>query len=246
NESRISMQAVIDSKGKIYTFGGYHVPQFLSGSLPPSITILNNMIIINTILAKNYSIVNTTSGIMGRAYYSATMLDDSIFYIGGIDSSYRSVRISNIIMYNTSTNQWANINVNVTGSAIIENRYGHTAVLTPNKSSIIIYGGITDNGISPDPPLFFLNTTLPYTWNILPRDETFPPPSAFHTANIVGDYMIIAFGQTTNSVISPTKSYNKIYLFDINASTWVPVTTIRTDLGEKLMRSLEEIERFLQ
>ncbi|CAG8508474.1 5975_t:CDS:2 [Acaulospora morrowiae] len=160
NESRISMQAVIDSKGKIYIFGGYHVPQFLSGSFPPSITIFNNMIVINTILSKNHLIVNTTSGIMGRAYYSATMLDDSIFYIGGIDSSYRSVKISNIITYNTSSNQWANINVDFTDSEIIENRYGHTAVLS----------------------------------------------------------------QTTNRVISSTKSYNKMYLFDISASTWVPIT----------------------
>ncbi|CAI2191449.1 8845_t:CDS:2, partial [Funneliformis geosporum] len=43
----------------------------------------------------------------------------------------------------------------------------------------------------------------------------------FHTANLLGKYMIVAFGNITQSNAPPLGKSSKIYLLDISSYTWV-------------------------
>ena len=60
---------------------------------------------------------------------------------------------------------------------------------------IIIYGG-TYSGVMAAPAMVLLDTNVsPYSWTV-PNNlsANSPPPLLAHTANIVENYMIIAFG----------------------------------------------------
>ena len=69
--------------------------------------------------------------------------------------------------------------------------------MTPD-GKIIVYGGAKGtNTITATPSLAVLDTsTSIYTWSIpTAQQQNSPPPLILHTADLYGDYMIIAFGQ---------------------------------------------------
>ncbi|RIA81900.1 hypothetical protein C1645_836210 [Glomus cerebriforme] len=110
--------------------------------------------------------------------------------------------------------------------ATITSRMGHTAVLN-KKGEIIIYGGVYSISlVASDPSIAVLNTTTnPYQWSIpsVNTSEVNPPNLIFHTANLVKNYMIVAFGNITKTAIYeelPGQS-DQLYILDINTFTWV-------------------------
>ena len=65
----------------------------------------------------------------------------------------------------------------------------------PN-GNIIIYGGATPSVVQVTPDLFVLNTdTFEFTEPKVSTNIGKVPPLVSHTANLVGNYMIIAFGK---------------------------------------------------
>ena len=67
-------------------------------------------------------------------------------------------------------------------------------IKAPN-GKIIIYGG-SNRGFAPvTPEIAVLNTeTNPFEWTI-PSVSSSVPSLIYHTANLVGNYMIVAFGK---------------------------------------------------
>ena len=68
--------------------------------------------------------------------------------------------------------------------------------LLAQDGRIIVFGGILENFIPTPNPLLVLDTTVqPFKWSVpnvynMPRNA----PSWWHTATLVGNYMIVAFG----------------------------------------------------
>ncbi|CAG8831189.1 13190_t:CDS:2, partial [Gigaspora rosea] len=93
--------------------------------------------------------------------------------------------------YNTNNNSWNTMFA--TGDTLIS-RSSHTAVLSPD-GHVIIYGGDIDGSTDQSQVLASLDTTVsPYKWSIKPMiGNNVPPSLAYHSANVIGNFMILAF-----------------------------------------------------
>ncbi|CAG8760816.1 44211_t:CDS:2 [Gigaspora margarita] len=96
-----------------------------------------------------------------------------------------------IDIYNTKTNQWSQKKANIIGR--VNARWGHTATLTTNNQSIIIFGG-NSNSTSLITDIAVLNLST-YIWtSITPFGEKPRIYPSHHTAILYNDYIIFAFG----------------------------------------------------
>ncbi|CAI2201044.1 15354_t:CDS:2, partial [Funneliformis geosporum] len=73
------------------------------------------------------------------------------------------------------------------------------------------------------PDLFVLNMeTEQFEFMVPPVNGQLPPSLTAHTADIVGNYMVVAFGNITQPNASPLPLKNSnIYIMDIRNYTWV-------------------------
>jgi hypothetical protein len=75
---------------------------------------------------------------------------------------------------------------------------------------IIVYGGIDDTAAD---DLVILDTSQAnYTWSIANVSTKSPLSHTYHTATLVGHYMIVIFGKN-NEFISPT-TQNEVFILD--------------------------------
>ncbi|RHZ88641.1 hypothetical protein Glove_21g244 [Diversispora epigaea] len=203
---RRNIQAVIDAKGKMYIFGGFNSLEDYTT------TYFKDMIIFDTITF-TYSSGSTIDGPLSMSGYTATLLPNGIImYIGGLAQNYTIISIKNIIMYDINENSW---NYTTAKSPKdIEDRSYHSAVLT--NDCIICYGGVERFYATVSPSLIVLNTTS-FEWSFKEDIGTNAPPRLYlHSANLVENYMIIAFGNETSSITS-----SRIYILDIRNYTWI-------------------------
>ncbi|CAG8442274.1 2168_t:CDS:2 [Dentiscutata heterogama] len=120
-----------------------------------------------------------------RADFTATLLNNGlIIYIGGSDDMFK------IPIYNTNNDSWS---TTIAYGDVLSPRSRFTAVLSPD-GHVIIYGGTgpTDQ----NELLASLDTTVnPYIWSAKPMiGNNVPPQLVLHSAAIVDNFMIIAFG----------------------------------------------------
>ncbi|KAF0549461.1 galactose oxidase [Gigaspora margarita] len=201
--SRNEIQAVIDNYGKIFIFGG-------SDYINPTIT-------------PNY----TSQSALTYVRYTATLLPNGlIVYIGGSSGSSTSVRVNNISqiqVFGTKLYAWST--KPISGSTIAPRRY-HSAVLTQD-GNIIIYGGSTHdssgNIVYVYSDIAVLNTNS-WVWTVPSVSGTSAPPLTQHSAALNKNYMILAFGATSTSILHT----NNIYILDIQNYTWVTTFNIPT------------------
>jgi len=68
--------------------------------------------------------------------------------------------------------------------------------LLANDGLIVIYGGNSGNGTVSTPQLVILDTnSTPYKWIAHQSNGiNIPPPLIFHSAELIGSYMVITFG----------------------------------------------------
>ncbi|CAG8793851.1 28593_t:CDS:2, partial [Gigaspora margarita] len=220
---RQNMKAVVDMYGKIYINGGYEPYATFKSN--------NNTYIFNSL--SNSWLNNGPNSPAIRSAYTATFLPSGlIVYIGGIhdfpngiypnrSEDYRLVEndMNQISIYNTISGTWASM---VATGAIIGTRLSHSA----DGTTIIIYGGGSGNyTVTPEPSLAALDTSVkPYKWSSITFTGTFsPPPLAYHSAQIVENYMIVAFGAlfTTNGFNLATGSNENVYILDTSEYEWV-------------------------
>ncbi|GBC37386.2 hypothetical protein GLOIN_2v1838155 [Rhizophagus irregularis DAOM 181602=DAOM 197198] len=145
--------------------------------------------------------------------------DGRIAYIGKrIDDLW--VNFRNIYIYDTINGTWINMS---TSGIEPSSRALHTAVLTQDDL-IIIYGGVDSQFLPVPDQISVLDTKVDsFTWSV-PNIDPVPSSAPFrdHTATIVGNYMIIAFGEyrnTTNDIFS-----DQIHMIDVsekNNYMWV-------------------------
>ena len=101
-ERRREMNSVIDNTGKMYIFSGG--ADEIVGS--PTTRFFNDTVIFNTV-ELSWSIINSL--VIARAGHTATILPNGIIvYIGGFDSSAKTINISQITLYNTKSMTWTN------------------------------------------------------------------------------------------------------------------------------------------
>ncbi|CAG8696389.1 18688_t:CDS:2, partial [Gigaspora margarita] len=208
--SRQQFQAVNDTNGVKY---------------PNLVNEFNDIYILDTLLLAwiQGSNVNAPTP---RIDFTATLLNNGlILYIGG-STDGSPIYMSEIPTYNTNNNSW---NTTIATGDTVNSRSCHTAVLSPD-GHIVIYGGSNLLGpINQSQNLAVLDTTVnPYQWSIKPiTGSNIPPSLAYHSSDIVGNFMILAFGvmYANNSFNNLSNVNSKIYLLDTRSYTWVTSTS---------------------
>ncbi|CAG8593468.1 3172_t:CDS:2 [Gigaspora margarita] len=159
--SRQQFQAVDDTNGKIYMFGGTNFPNFND-------IIFNDIQILDT-LSLTWTQGSNVSAPKRRVDFTATILNNGIIlYIGGF--AVNTIYMSEIRTYNTNNNSW-----DCTGDTL-NSRSCHTAVLSPD-GHVIIYGGNIDGSTDQSQILASLDTTVnTYQWSIKPMIDTLHHP----------------------------------------------------------------------
>ncbi|KAF0469707.1 galactose oxidase [Gigaspora margarita] len=218
--SRRQFQAVDDTNGKIYMFGGSKFPNFND--------IFNDIQILDT-LSLTWTQGSNVSAPTRRVDFTATFLNNGIIlYIGGFAVS--TIYMSEIRTYNTNNNSWGTM---IATGDTLNSRSSHTAVLSPD-GHVIIYGGNIDGSTDQSQILASLDTTVsPYQWSIKPMiGNNVPPSLAYHSSDIVGNFMILAFGvmMANNSFSNLTNVNSKIYLLDTRNYMWTIDTLHQPDL----------------
>ncbi|CAJ0829314.1 12116_t:CDS:2 [Entrophospora sp. SA101] len=151
----------------------------------------------------------------GRFDYTATLLPNgNIVYIGGVSGEV--VDLLKLPLYNINDDTWSSMD-----------------------GRIIVYGGYINRGtlIPVSDDLVILDTTSsPFTWSKANVSTISPLSRTYHSATLVNEYMIVAFGR--NDIYLPLLGMNEIYILDISDKfnyKWVnefninPVSTAPTN-----------------
>ncbi|RIB04232.1 hypothetical protein C2G38_2048601 [Gigaspora rosea] len=153
-------------------------------------------------------------------YRAITLPDQTILYIGG---SYDAVSLNSLFLYDTASNTWKNL---TTSGTTPPSRICSSAVLTSDKRIIMFGGASTDNFKNVFGDLWILDIET-YQWSEGNISNPNGITLALHTATLVDDYMIIAFGTYDNiGNLSST-----IYMLDVsqrNSYKWVTEFIPRT------------------
>ncbi|CAG8608947.1 9885_t:CDS:2 [Funneliformis caledonium] len=218
---RRELSAVTNDRGKIHFFGG-KADRFTGSSIEGD---FNEMNVLDS-LTLNWELGTLDGAPTPRDGHTATILNNGlIVFIGGRemagpDNNLSLVNMRSIDVYDTKSAEWYFIQA---AGPLVEGRILHSAVLMQDNR-IIVYGGVnSENGTSSSPVLVVLDTRpQPYLWSIPKISATiFPPPLITHTAALVGDYMLVAFGNITNTITKERAINNEMFLLDIRTFTWV-------------------------
>ncbi|CAG8470069.1 2330_t:CDS:2 [Cetraspora pellucida] len=208
NEPNIRKQlaSTCDSKGQMYLYAGLN-----DIDMGSPLKIYNNIDILDTVnLIWNTSTENVFA--LSPEFnngFSATMLENGIIvYIGGWNNDgYHDM--SKIMLYNTNTASWSFMKAN---GQIPGKRAMHTSVLTKDDR-ILIWGG-ENGGLPAEPQLAVLDTQ--FRWSIPDvtgvKNSIESLPYYAHTASMIDDYMIIAFGLTYDNLHNLEIPSNLIFL----------------------------------
>ncbi|RGB30662.1 hypothetical protein C1646_744777 [Rhizophagus diaphanus] len=214
----------VSYKGIIYLFGGIGIDE------AGIINLHNDHYIFDTINL-NWKEGGLTNAPPPRYKHTATLVDEIIYYIGGIQmnnsytTSYASMSIVlYIFRYSTISNTWSS---KVATGNTPGLRDGHSAVLVEGK--ICIFGGVYYDS-SPTESIAMLDTNN-LEWSIPsfknPRGPNMPtlPNLVYHTATLVDKRMFVAFGNDTDNKVNGYKGLNiNFYIFDFNNFEWYIAT----------------------
>ncbi|RIB17098.1 hypothetical protein C2G38_2142771 [Gigaspora rosea] len=141
----------------------------------------------------------------GKYLHNDLALDDAWLF-NTVTSSWRlSQNHENLILYNTNTDEWT---TRKTYGTTPPGRVDFSAVITPDRR-VIIFGGSDNTNIFGD--LWILNIET-FQWSI--GNITNPISDLLvsgHTATLIDNYMLIAFGQFPEHYPS-----SKIFLLDVS------------------------------
>ncbi|GES72845.1 hypothetical protein GLOIN_2v1641931 [Rhizophagus clarus] len=208
-----SSQTVCDvNTGKMYRFSGNQP----AGTNPPP--VINNMDILDT-STLTWRTGSTVNAPEGRFDHTGTLLPNGyIVYIGGTLASGGTADMSKLPLYSINDDTWTT--TNVPGYSPTPRAY-HSAVLTQD-GRIIVYGGVTGNGAAIDDLVVLDTSQTVYTWSKANVTTNSPLSRFYHTATLVGDYMIVVFGR--NNLYLPPPTSNEVFILDTSDKTnykWV-------------------------
>ncbi|RHZ88247.1 hypothetical protein Glove_25g39 [Diversispora epigaea] len=200
------MKGVTNDKGRIYFYGGWSSNSRTSSN---KLQILESKVLDSLRIAWFEG--------PSRYGHTVTLLSNGIIVIIGGYVKDKS-GLDRILFYDTNENS---MRFTVVYVISLSARAYHTAVLT-NDGRIIVYGGIKKDSFDPD--LVVLDTNFqPFKWSAPEVSAIDNPPPLYglygHSANIVGDYMILAFGKFK---IFDEEIYSRYtYIMDVRNYTWV-------------------------
>ncbi|RGB36395.1 hypothetical protein C1646_666975 [Rhizophagus diaphanus] len=228
---RRNIRGVSDDNGKIYIFSGFRSADFY---------FYDEILILNTVNSA-WSYGSTIDMPIRRAGYSATMLKSGVIvYIGGLMTEYQITEdINRIHLYDTKQDTWSSMIA--TNTSFIESRFFHSTVLDPDEN-IIVYGGRKSKvGFGKvEPALIVLNTRkTPFEWTvpIVSTNVGHILATSGHTANLVGNYMIVAFGNITELHSRNKMFSSRMYIMDIRNFTWVETFEVIENTNNKTEES---------
>ncbi|GBC05234.1 hypothetical protein RclHR1_06110008 [Rhizophagus clarus] len=237
-ERRRNIRGASDDNGRIYIFSGAQ-DAYLNANL--LVHFFDEMLILDT-FNSTWSYSTASNMPIRRAGYSATILKNGVIvYIGGsLAEQQIIININQIELYDTKLNTWSTMISKNT--SLIDSRFFHSAVLDPDEN-IIVYGGRKSKvGFAKvEPPLIVLNTRkTPFEWTapLVSTNVDYVLSTSGHTADLVGNYMIVAFGNITE-LHSHDKMYNsRMYIMDIRNYTWVDTFEV-TEVTENTKNTTE-------
>ena len=113
---------------------------------------------------------------------------------------------------------------------------GHTTVYHEQSDSLLVFGGIAVNmakfSVLSD-RLFVFDFGKSY-WSEVsyPRgehyDEFVPMKRAFHSANVIGEYMVVSGGYSHHHNQEETCYDSRVYLYHLGCHTWVSPSVLKT------------------
>ncbi|GBC04885.1 hypothetical protein RclHR1_05920005 [Rhizophagus clarus] len=188
------LTGIIDHKGIMYLWGGF---------IDFNTSTLNDMLILDTInlVWEEGSVFEVPTG---REDYGAALLaDNNIIYMGGFDGT-NELALNEVYLYDTINNNWS---TKVTSGIVPSGRDGFSAILGLDGQRVIIFGGtasVNSTDLIPQDSLYELNL-INFEWSIPKVSGQIPESRMYHKANVVGNYMVVSFGdgydQTTESDI---------------------------------------------
>ncbi|CAJ0838972.1 2162_t:CDS:2 [Entrophospora sp. SA101] len=219
-ETRREFASVSDPlTGKLYIHGGLY-----DLSVPTNI-YFNNFFILDGNNLSWSQIGKTGPNIPpSRIDHAAVLIANGVIvFIGGREYSITpKASITALTLYDTKTDTWDLMTT--VGGLDINSRIGHTAVYAAN-GQIIVYGGCTPAlELTPTPELAVLDTTIkPFKWITPPVTTPEAPINSVthHQADLIGDYMVVTFGNITNKFGPLLKASNSIQILNIVDYKWV-------------------------
>ncbi|RIA95404.1 hypothetical protein C1645_734026 [Glomus cerebriforme] len=194
--------------GKIYLFSGRTTDN--------SDTLVNSFDILNT-LTLNWEVGSLVNAPLPRYKYTATLVNNVIYYIGGLQKNGLGQDyspMSDIYQYDIVGDAWS-LKIATTTGIMPGLRSDHSAVLIDGK--ICIFGGTfkTVNMLYAMPPVVSIAMldTSTLIWSIPPLKDPNVPKLAFHSATLIDKIMLLAFGNNTD--VPGGIFNNKFYLFDL-------------------------------
>ncbi|TDL26974.1 galactose oxidase [Rickenella mellea] len=149
--------------------------------------------------------------------HTATLVDRKIVIFGG---GAGHVYYNDLFVLDTSTRRWHRPTI-PKDSPQPTPRRAHAAVLHRNR--LIVFGG--GNGTKALNDVWALDVSGPmeeWSWSEVRTHGKKPSPRGYHTANLVGDVMVIAGGSDGKA------SYHDIWCLNLDSNTWSAVSTDRT------------------
>jgi len=164
--------------------------------------------------------------------HTATLVDRKIVIIGG---GFNSAYYDTVYVLDTTTRQWSKPRISGNTPS---GRRSHTAVLYDHK--IYIFGGGT--GMTPMNDVWALDVSRfdEMTWEEIRTTGRSPSGRGYHSANLVGDVMVVIGGSNGNEV------FDDVWLLDLHTKRWTCVTGVSPDPRYKrLAHTTTQIGSFL-
>ncbi|CAG0913973.1 unnamed protein product [Notodromas monacha] len=168
--------------------------------------------------------------------HTLTIVGDNTLYLFGGSKSYGEFS-SDMYRLNMSWNPLKWERVRFRGGKAEELRLvGHTAVYYAASNSLIVYGGIAVNlakfSVLSDKMFVFDVETSFWSELSYPRgdhyDHFVPMKRAFHSAQIIGNFMVI-FGGYSHHHNQEEKCYDdRLYLYHLGCHTWISPSVLKT------------------
>ncbi|KAJ2961456.1 hypothetical protein NQZ79_g3254 [Umbelopsis isabellina] len=216
--SRYHHSLVSDDQGRIWIWGGQSVNEYF-----------NTWAVIDT-TAWTVSYPNIMGAPAPRVQHTATLVPEGkIIITGGLTYTrnvtdptggniLNPVSMADILLFDPSTAKWTNLTA---GGNIPAPRRDHSAVLSHDSSSLVVFGGgdpVSDNSNMND--VFVLNLSS-LLWSSPSISNLPPPPRKSHQ---VKNQMLVMFGYDSEG-----NAFNDLHILDTSSWTWVTHYGINDD-----------------
>ncbi|EXX51069.1 uncharacterized protein OCT59_002184 [Rhizophagus irregularis] len=178
------LTGIIDRNGKMYLWGGL--------VLGKNTHFFNNDMLILDTKKLIWELGSSFDAPTARMNYGATLLPDNrIIYMSGFNGDV--LTLNQVYLYDTINDNW---NTKTTSGIVPSGRNGFSAVLGSDGQRVIIYGGAPalNQKFTPENSLYELNV-INFEWHIPKISGIIPKSRAYHSANVIGKYMVITFGE---------------------------------------------------